>query len=445
MAKPIKIDLRDNSLHNLQGGVWNQRQVRKLDLNRLDFEKLRVLSEELNDKLHDKSFMGKNLHLFGENYEHNTDDDLIKVLGWNDSNYMIETGNLVGYVSTSNFKITISSRFGENFLKYLLCYTEGLLEIPETGTIGDNGLYDWIMLFLWKSALQRAYRLGIPKQYIPQHEKLFTIKGNVDVLNYAVNNGKDGKTLCHFYQYDYNNPVTQLISYTFSKIENKSLIKDCIKLKNTFDTCVEGKKSSLSAYLNTSPISNPYYSEYNKVISLSKNILRKRFGDITDSSNISSAFLFDMSMLFEYFIRKVLLAGGLTLFQKNDDSMTISRGLGENNDRHLYPDIIIDKGNNQIEVYDVKYKHFDNKNGVKREDLFQLHTYVSYLSNQYDVKKCGIIYPQLKKENCLDLINNSICLNKKSIPFSILFFNIPENNNASYSELENIFVNHFKN
>lgn len=424
MAKPTKIDLQDNSLHNLQGGVWNQRQVDQLDLKRLDFEKLRVLSEELNAKLHDKSFLEKNLHLFGENYEHNTDDDLIKVLGWNESNYMIETGNLVGYVSTNNFKITISSRFGNDFLKYLLCYTEGLLEVPETGTIGNDGMYDWIMLFLWKSALQRAYRLGIPKQYVLQHEKLFTVKGNVDVLNYAVNKGKDGKTLCHFYQYDYNNPVTQLISYTFSKIENKSLIKDCIQLKNTFDTCVEGKKSSLSACLNTRPISNPYYSEYNKVISLSKNILRKRFGDITDSSNISSAFLFDMSMLFEYFIRKVLISGKLNLFFKNDESMTISRGLGRNDDRHLYPDIIIDRGNGDIEVYDVKYKHFDTRYGVKREDLFQLHTYVSYLSNSYKVTKCGIIYPQ--DDVLIEDTENVIEHSNRKITFVVRFFRIPQ-------------------
>lgn len=109
--------------------------------------------------------------------------------------------------------------------------------------------------------------------------------------------------------------------------------------------------------------------------------------------------------------------------------MTISRGLGKDNDYHLYPDIIIDKGDNKIEVYDVKYKHFNFKYGVKREDLFQLHTYVSYLSKDYNVVKCGIIYPQSKKDICVVPINNHIWLNKNQIPFNILFFNIPENNN----------------
>ena len=36
-----------------------------------------------------------------------------------DENYKIETGNLVGYISTKNVRVTISSRFGDDFLKFL--------------------------------------------------------------------------------------------------------------------------------------------------------------------------------------------------------------------------------------------------------------------------------------------------------------------------------------
>lgn len=436
MAK--QLDLKDNSLHDLLGEPWGDRRVERLNLKRIDFRKLQSLSEELNSKLHDKEFVNKNLHIFGENYEHNTDDGLLKVLGWNENNYKIETGNLVGYVSTPQFKLNISSRFGDAFLKYLLYYSEGFLEIPDTGTNEASGLYQWVMVFLWKTALKRAYRFGIPKQYVPQHEKLFTIKGNVDVLNYAINKNKDGKTLCNFYHYDYNNPVTQLISNTFSNIDNKELINDCIQLKNTFDNCAGGQRIPLATCLNTKHISNPYYSEYNKVIDLSKNILRRRFGDITDSSSISSAFLFDMSMLFEHYIRKVLKKEGFNLFPKNEDSMTISRGLGQNDDRHLYPDIVIDrcnnkKGEHEIEVYDVKYKHFNLRYGVKREDLFQLHTYVLYLSNRYKVTRCGIIYPQLgdSTKDTYNIIQHSAPEYNDGVPFRVLFINIPmtESNN----------------
>ena len=429
------LKLWDNSLHKPQGRppageTWNGRPIKELDQEKVDFDRLRKLSGDLNSRLHDKGFVEKNLYLLGENYEHNTDDNLLNVLGWNDDNYMIETGNLVGSVLTQKLALNISSRFGDEFLKYLIINTEGFLEIPETGNVGKGGLYNWLMVFLWKNSLKRAYRLGIPKQYIAQHDRLFTVKGNVDVLDFAVNRGKDGRTLCHFYQHDFNNPVTQLISYTFSKIEQKELIKDCIQLKNTFESCVEGKRQSLEACLDTRPVTNPYYAEYNKVISLSKNILRRRFGDITDSSDISSAFLFDMSMLFEHYIRKVLKKH-FTLFPKNEESMTISSGLGRDNDRHLYPDVVLDlgpdgNGKKNIKVFDVKYKHFDTKYGIKREDLFQLHTYVLYLSNYYNVLSCGIIYPQEGNtiEDTESILQHPQYI--EGIPLQVLFFNIPK-------------------
>lgn len=443
-----EICFKDNSLHNLKGGTFNQREIKILDVKKLDFKKLSLLTNELNSKLTDKEFVKNNLYFFGENYEHNTDDCLLKVLGWNDENYLVETGNLVGYVATKDFKINVSSRFGDKFLMYLILYSEGVLEIEELGTAGNNGVYEWVLIFLWKKALQNAYRLGIPKQYISKQEKLHTIRGNIDILNYALNNGRSAKTLCRYHEYDYNNPVTQLIATTFSKIERKDMIEDCILLKNTFENCVEGKNVSLEKCLSTKEITNPYYTDYNKVIELSKSILRKRYGDITNTDNISSAFLFDMSMLFEYFIRKVLLKNGFKLFNKNNHSMTISRGLGKNNDRNLYPDIIIDRGEQEIEVYDVKYKNFDKKYGIKREDLFQLHTYVSYLSNYYTVTRCGIIYPQIGDEyedNTNGIIEHPKYL--AGIQLSVLFFNIPRDSEDFIKEMEknsNKFIEKFK-
>lgn len=454
-----ELKLYDNSLHMLEDRLpaermWNGREVKKLDQKNLDFEKLRSLAGDLNFRLHDKGFIEKNLYLFSENYEHNTNDDLLNVLGWNSNNYMIETGNLVGHVLTKNFTLNISSRFGNNFLEYLIRHAEGFLEIPEAGSIDKGGFYEWLMVYLWQNALLRAYRLGIPKQYIEQHERRFTVRGNIDVLDYAVNRGKDGRTLCHFYQHDFNNPVTQLISYTFSKIEQKVLIKDCIQLKNTFENCVEGKRQSLEACLDTRPVTNPYYAEYNKVISLSKNILRRRFGNITDSSDISSAFLFDMSMLFEHYIRKVLKKR-FNLFPKNEETMTISSGLGRDNDRHLYPDVVIDLGDDvngikNIKVFDVKYKHFDAKYGIKREDLFQLHTYVLYLSNYYNVLSCGIIYPQ--EGDAIESTENILQhpSYKNGIPLQVVFFNIPKvstllsNIRDSMDEIQTFFIEGMK-
>jgi 5-methylcytosine-specific restriction enzyme subunit McrC len=44
----------------------------------------------------------------------------------------------------------------------------------------------------------------------------------------------------------------------------------------------------------------------------------------------------------------------------------------------------------------VKYKSFDNRYGVSREDLFQVISYLSVYSTRYDIKSCGFIYPVRK-------------------------------------------------
>ena len=138
--------------------------------------------------------------------------------------------------------------------------------------------------------------------------------------------------------------------------------------------------------------------------------------------------------------------------------MTISRGLGKNDDRHLYPDIVIDtnqkddNGKTVIEVYDVKYKHFNPNYGVKREDLFQLHTYVLYLSNEYTIKRCGFIFPQKEGDSLIEDKANYIQHPQypDGIPFNIIFFNIPNQMQEKtfvdiMKEHEKSFVDRIKN
>ncbi|MFO8021810.1 MAG: hypothetical protein R6U65_05025, partial [Perlabentimonas sp.] len=247
----------------------------------------------------------------------------------------------------------------------------------------------------------------------------------------------------------------------FNRLNTKhnSLILDCFRIGGAFASGTNGCLPNLSDALATKRVTNPYYNDYNRVIELSKNILRSNFGDISSSENNTSAFLFDVSMLFEFFIRKVLVRHGFNLLQKDDKQFRTSRGLGNDNDYHLKPDIIVDYGES-FGVFDVKYKHFNfggYPGGVKREDLFQLHTYVGNLMNHKTVSKCGIIYPisQSKfeeKQSQVDkngFIKNELEINKHKIDFYIVFFLVPdkEEDNEKYESTfkENIksFGNNF--
>lgn len=103
-------------------------------------------------------------------------------------------------------------------------------------------------------------------------------------------------------------------------------------------------------------------------------------------------FCFDVSMLFEYFIRKLLKRDGLRLLSKFEQRYEIPTGAIGSYRRKLEPDLVLEN-NGDLYVFDVKYKSFDSRYGVKREDLFQLHTYIGQYDNTAAIKGCGFICP----------------------------------------------------
>lgn len=80
-------------------------------------------------------------------------------------------------------------------------------------------------------------------------------------------------------------------------------------------------------------------------------------------------------------------------------------------------------------------KLFDNRFGVGREDIFQLHTYIGQYANEAQIKGCGFIYPiSEKKWTSLNLdstngvISSLIKQHGVDIPFHVVFFKISEGN-----------------
>ena len=74
----------------------------------------------------------------------------------------------------------------------------------------------------------------------------------------------------------------------------------------------------------------------------------------------TSAFLFDVSMLFEYFIHKLLLRNGFAIESKSKDVKIPTGQPGYQ--RNLEPDIVFED-NGHTYVFDVKYKNFDKNLG----------------------------------------------------------------------------------
>lgn len=328
------------------------------------------------------------------NYEHNTEDPLIRLQGTNARNFHLETGNQVGFIKQGKNTLKISSRFGDEFLKYIIADADGFLELKDKGGEKSEDDYAWLLAFLWNIKFKRACRLGLPKQYVSRNERLHKPRGNLDVVDFF-QNAQTGRFACRYREHSYQNDAVSLMVAAYEAMERRPscapIIKSSRPQYRAFVEANAGLRRNRRQLLDTPHFSNPFYSDYNTVIDLSKRVLRNQgasFGEAQDSS----AFLFDVSMLFEYFVRKLLQRAGLSLLPKSDGDHKIPTGsLGYRRD--LQPDILFDH-DDQRYVFDVKYKSFDKVWGAKREDLFQLHTYLGQFSNdKIPVRACGLIYP----------------------------------------------------
>lgn len=164
------------------------------------------------------------------------------------------------------------------------------------------------------------------------------------------------------------------------------------------------------------------------IYTLSKRILRDELSDFGDRSQ-TSAFFFDVSMLFEYFVRKLLKRSGAEFRDKNSQNWSIPTGVRI---RGLIPDLVFEREGKTF-VFDVKYKSFDFRDGVSREDLFQLHTYLGQLTNQSPVAGCGFIYPvsesrwQAMNLSAVDgILSDTVEHAGQEIPFHVAFIRVPE-------------------
>ncbi len=373
---------------------------------------------------------------FDDEFEANKDQKIFNISGSTFDNLKIYTGNIVGSIIYKSQIFNINCRFGNDFLQYMIANSSGFLELENLGAIDKNlGLGEWVMIYYWKLQLKKAFSLGLYKTYQKKKENLSTIRGNIDINAVLRKNYFDGKTVCNFKEHSYNNELNAVITMTLSKVfksKYQSIVNDVYQIKSAFDSINTSKINQIRNH----KVINPYFKKYNQVFDLSLKILKDEFANVGESKSDFSAFLFDISLLFEHHIRKILKQN-LTLFPKKKKEFCIPNGISTNN---IYPDVIIDFGNNEIGIYDVKYKNFDFRNGVNREDKFQLISYVATHMSKYSIIECGVIYPLREDGN--DYIENKAkirqqCLRvgKKEIPFLVRFYTVCKSvNNQKLSD-----------
>ena len=319
------------------------------------------------------------------------------------------TGNLMGFVGVNNTQINICSRFSKDdkndyFLHYMLCKVFRINLFNLQYDLTKDPVFDFL-LYLFPHYLKKAMRQGLFKQYQNKRFNDANVRGIVNVSRHIRDNIPFKGTICYdTREHSCDNNITQLIRHTIEFIKQKPLGKAILQNDADTKTCVSQillatptyNQSSRQRIINSNirPIKHPFFVDYTSLQRLCLQILRHESIKYGNEKDKVYGILFDGAWLWEEYLATLLKElgfshpenkkhiGGFQMFDNSGDDVLFSK-----NSRRLYPDFYRENF-----ILDAKYKHLNN--GVGREDLYQIVTYMYCKKSLYG----GFVYPMEQKQ-----------------------------------------------
>jgi len=342
-------------------------------------------------------------------------DDLIIDIWESNGKLVYKTGNWAGVLKVWKKSITIESRFGNLFMSRMLNFINNLFidEIdPMFGEISKNP-FQFILIFLFTKSLEKAIFTGLPSVYVDKKESKMKFRGKVDFSNLIKKDipfiGKISNihrervvvseiidVLLHaqlIIQKDYETSILPRISTVLKENSRKTFTDDQIQ----------------KFAINHKTLVNPMFKDYRDALKWAIHIINSK--GLNSKSNKgdknSLGYLFNIAELFEIYVFKLLKRK----FSEWDvKSPKIELYKNHFFKRKIIPDIVMKK-DDKILIFDVKYKRMNCKErnkfsegDLKRNDFFQINTYMSYYANKdYRVIVGGLLYPfevEWEKDKC---------------------------------------------
>lgn len=310
------------------------------------------------------------------------------------------TGNLMGFVGINDTSVSIHSRFTHTkdrgivndqaqdfFLYYLLqkVFSINVFNLEHTSS-NDDKILDFL-LFLFPMMLKKALSQGLFREYQTRCYDDAKVKGTIDINRFIRHDIPfKGSVSYTTHERSSDNSMTQLIRHTVEYIKHHPFglnilskdidtidyVNQIIQATPTYNQ--RDRMRILNA--NRRPKVHPYYAAYTDLQQLCIHILRHdtlKYGKEKDKIH---GVLFDGAWLWEAYLNTILKncgfrhpenkkrKGGLPMFEEADIDNEVTAY-----SKTTYPDFYKDNF-----IVDAKYKHLNN--GVGREDLYQVVTYM---------------------------------------------------------------------
>lgn len=272
-----------------------------------------------------------------------------------------------------------------NIFIYMLMYAYNINLSNEQIASCQNQKHSILEVFvqMFASNLLNELKKGIYKEYITQQDNLPVLKGKYLINENLKCNFTKNKIYCEYDEFSSNNSLNQFflyaIKYLQKFVKDKKLLKQCELI---FDE-VEYKSVDINK------LDRIHFNRLNQRFKTSFEIailLLKQSIPLFSQDKKSFAFLFDMNILFEKFIARIV--------KELDDNAKI-QNQDNFNDLILKPDIIL-----QNQIIDTKYKKIKSIEDIKQSDKFQAFAY----GVNYGVDNVMLLYPRHLDEIKYDLV-----------------------------------------
>lgn len=276
-----------------------------------------------------------------------------------------------------------------NIFIYMLMYAYDVKLLNENTSFSENLKSNNILevfVQMFANGLLQELKKGLYKEYLTKQDNLPVLKGKYLINENLKYNFTKNRIYCEYDEFSENNSLNQFFLYAVKYLQkfvnDKKLLKQCELI---FDE-VEYKSVDINRVetINFNRLNVRFKTSFEIAL-----LLLRQSIPLFNKDKKSFAFLFDMNVLFEKFIARMV---------KELDSNAKIQNKDNFGDLTLKPDIII-KSKNLI--IDCKYKILKENKTSSRNDRYQMYVYGNNFKLEMNFRTI-LLYPKNLNEKDLN-------------------------------------------
>ena len=287
-----------------------------------------------------------------------------------------------------------------NIFIYMLMYAYDVKLSNEQIANCANQEHTILEVFVQMFAINLLNELkkGLYKEYLTKQDNLPVLKGKYLINENLKYNFTKNKIYCEYDEFSENNSLNQFFLYAVKYLQkfvnDKKLLKQCELI---FDE-IEYKSVDINRVetINFNRLNVRFKTSFEIAL-----LLLRQSIPLFHKDKKSFAFLFDMNVLFEKFMARIVKSLDYDAKIQNQDNFGALT---------LKPDIIL-----KNQIIDTKYKRIKSIEDIKQSDKLQAFAY----GINYGVKNVMLLYPKDEKDVIYDLVlgkdNNKVELKIRTI------------------------------